>query len=93
MIYEYVLTTWSIRITAYSDIDNEFDITINDLANAPDGVNASPQICLFVMFNFFSNDRNFRNSINKPLGVCQDVYGSTSGHNDDVRMVFFLPLR
>ena len=33
-------------------------ITVSDLANGPDGVNASPQIFLFVMFNFFSNDRD-----------------------------------
>ena len=62
-------------------ISDFFSTTVNDRANAPDGVNASPQIFLFVMFNFFSNDRDFRNSINKPIGVCQDVYGIIACQN------------
>ena len=39
--------------------------TVNDRANAPDGANTSPQIVLFVMLNIFSNDRDFRKSMNK----------------------------
>ena len=31
--------------------------TVNIRVNALDGVNASPQIFLFVMFNLFSNDQ------------------------------------
>ena len=53
-----------------------FHFTVNVRVNAPDGVNASPRIFLFVMFSFFSNDRDFRNSRNTPIGVCPDVYGN-----------------